>query len=385
MEVQIQTAQGVPLAQVARRLGIDRKTARKLRDAPAEPAVTVRRRRSRIDEHRDYIEHRLAEGVPAAQIGRDLAQAGTPIAYPTLRDFARKLRPPKATEADEVRFETAPAKQAQCDWAEVGRIDVDSIDLPLYLFVMILGYSRKLFAHFTTAMDELVLQRMHAAAFTYFGGVPFDVLYDNMRTVTVGRDRDGHPVLQREFADFAALYGFRVKCAQPYRPKTKGKVERSIRFLQTSFLPGRTFTDLESAQQQLFAWLTQINQRVHRTHGEVVDVRFAKEQPLLIALRPKLRIVERTETRVVCAEGTVAYRGNRYTLPPGHRGRTVLLRDDGERIRVLAGQAVLVEYPLALGKGRILGAVTRDPRVAGAIERTIVAQRPLSVYEELVG
>ena len=49
MEVQIQTAQGVPLAQVARRLGIDPKTARKLRDAPAEPTVTVRRRRSRFD------------------------------------------------------------------------------------------------------------------------------------------------------------------------------------------------------------------------------------------------------------------------------------------------------------------------------------------------
>jgi transposase len=384
MEVQIQTAQGVPLAQVARRLGIDPKTARKLRDAPAEPTVTVRRRRSRFDEHRDYIEQRLAQGVPAAQIARDLAHSGTPVPYPTLRDFARKLRPPKAAEAEEVRFETAPAKQAQCDWAEVGRIDLDGIDLPLYLFVMILGYSRKLFAHFTTAMDELVLQRMHAAAFTYFGGVPFSVLYDNMRTVTIGRDGDGHPVLQREFADFAALYGFRVKCAQPYRPKTKGKVERSIRFLQTSFLPGRTFTELEGAQEQLFGWLTQINQRVHRTHGEVVDVRFAKEQPLLIALRPTLQIVERTESRVVCAEGTVAYRGNRYTLPSGHRGRTVLIRDDGKRIRVLAGKTVLVEYPLALGKGRILGAVTRDPRVVGAIERTVVAQRPLSVYEELI-
>ena len=205
-----------------------------------------------------------------------------------------------------------------------------------------------------------------------------------MRTVTIGRDGDGHPVLQREFADFAALYGFRVKCAQPYRPKTKGKVERSIRSLQTSFLPGRTFTELEGAQEQLFGWLTQINQRVHRTHGEVVDVRFAKEQPLLIALRPTLQIVERTESRVVCAEGTVAYRGNRYTLPSGHRGRTVLIRDDGKRIRVLAGQTVLVEYPLALGKGRILGAVTRDPRLMGAIERTVVAQRPLSVYEELI-
>lgn len=384
MEVQIQTAQGVPLAQVARRLGIDRKTARKLRDAPVEPTVAVRRRRSRIDEHRSYIEHRLAEGAPAAQIGRDLAQAGTLIPYPTLRDFARKLRPPKATEAEEVRFETAPAKQAQCDWAEVGRIEIDGANLPLYLFVMLLGYSRKLFAHFTTAMDELVLQRMHVAAFTYFGGVPLEVLYDNMRTVTVGRDSEGHPILQREFGDFAALYGFRVKCARPYRAKTKGKVERSILFIQTSFLPGRTFTDLENAQQQLFAWLSQISQRVHRTHGEVVDVRFAKEQPLLLALRPNLRIVERTETRIVCAEGTVAYRGNRYILPPGYRGQTVLVKDDGERLRVVAGKTALVEYPLAAGKGRVLGAVQRDSRTAEIVERTLVAQRALSAYEELV-
>ena len=106
---------------------------------------------------------------------------------------------------------------------------------------------------------------------------------------------------------------------------------------------------------------------------------------MLIALSPTLRIVERTETRVVCAEGSVAYRGNRYILPRGHRGRTVLLRDGGECIRVLAGQTILVEYPLASGKGRIIGAVSRAARVVGAIERTIVAQRPLSVYEELVG
>jgi transposase len=385
MEVQIQTAQGVPLARIARSLGIDRKTARKLRDAPAEAAVAVRRRPSRLDEFRPYIEQRLAAGVPAAQIARDLTQAGKSIPYPTLRDFARALRPPKATESEEVRFETTPAKQAQCDWAEVGRVHIDGLDLPFYLFVMILGYSRKLFAHFTTAMDELVLQRMHAAAFAFFGGVPFEVLYDNMRTVTVGRDRDGHPVLQREFADFAALYGFRVKCAQPYRAKTKGKVERSIRFLQTSFLPGRTFTGIDDGQRQLLGWLLQINQRVHRTHGEVVDVRFAREQPLLLPLRPKLRIVERTESRIVCAEGTVAYRGNRYTLPSGHRGRNVLVRDDGERIRISVGRLLLVEYALALGKGRIIGSVSRDACVAGLIERTVVVQRPLSAYEELLG
>jgi transposase len=77
-------------------------------------------------------------------------------------------------------------------------------------------------------MDELVLQRLHVAAFVFFGGVPLEVLYDNLKTVTVGRDSEGQPVLQREFADFSGLYGFRVRCAQPYRAKTSSIVARTI-------------------------------------------------------------------------------------------------------------------------------------------------------------
>ena len=60
-----------------------------------------------------------------------------------------------------------------------------------------------------------------------------------MLTVTIGRDSHNQPVLQREFRDFAGLYGFVVRCARAHRAKTKGKVERAIGFIQTSFLPGR--------------------------------------------------------------------------------------------------------------------------------------------------
>ena len=70
---------------------------------------------------------------------------------------------------------------------------------------MILGYSRKKFAAFATCMDELTLQRMHVAAFRFFTGVPYQVLYDNLRTVTIGRDAHFKPILQEDFADFSAL------------------------------------------------------------------------------------------------------------------------------------------------------------------------------------
>ncbi|GAC1414885.1 MAG: hypothetical protein NVSMB64_25130 [Candidatus Velthaea sp.] len=115
MKIKVQAAQGVPLTRIAKENGIDRKTVRKLRDAPMEPTVTLRRRPSNLDEHIDWISARLAAGVPAAQLTRNLTRRGIVIPYSTVRDFARKLRPSNTVAAEEVRFETAPAKQAQCD------------------------------------------------------------------------------------------------------------------------------------------------------------------------------------------------------------------------------------------------------------------------------
>ena len=122
MKIKVQAVQGVPLTRIAAGHGIDRKTARKLRDAAAEPTVSLRRRPSRLEPYAEWIRERLAAGVPAAQLVRDLARRGVVVPYPTLRDFAGKLRPEKEAPAEEVRFETPPAKQAQCDWADCGRM-----------------------------------------------------------------------------------------------------------------------------------------------------------------------------------------------------------------------------------------------------------------------
>ncbi len=152
MTIKIQAAHGVPLAQIARSLGIDRKTARRLRDAPAEPtSPAARRRPSSLARHEQYVRDRLAAGVPAAQIARDLSREGTAIPYSTVRDFARPLRPVKPPAAEEVRFETVPAKQAQCDWSDFGKVLEDGVSRPLCLFVMVLGL---LAVHLRDVHDE---------------------------------------------------------------------------------------------------------------------------------------------------------------------------------------------------------------------------------------
>jgi len=122
---------------------------------------------------------------------------------------------------------------------------------------------------------------------------------------------------------------------------------------------------------------------VHRTHGEVVDERFAREGPLLTPQRPGLTIVGVRETRRVNAEGFVEYRASRYQVPPGNRGRTVVIRDDGERVRIYAADTLLREHPTAAGKGQMLRIGTLAPSLERALETLVVEHRPLSVYDEV--
>jgi transposase len=382
MKIKVQAAQGVPLARIAAEHGVDRKTARKLRDAPAEPTVTLRRRPSKLDVYADLIAERLKAGVPAAQLVRDLGRRGVVVSYPTLRDFARKLRPAKEPAEDEIRFETPPAQQAQCDWADAGRLLEQSVSFPLHLFVMVLGYSRKTYATFTSSMDELTLQRCHAEAFASYGGVPYTILYDNPKTITLRRDEHKEPVWNRDFADFAARYGFVPICAPPYRAKTKGKVERTIGFLRTSFFPGRTFTDFDDAQRQLLEWIAESNVRVHRTHGEVVDVRFAREAPLLLPLRAGMTVISRSELRIVDAEGFISYGSNRYQMPRGQRGCSLLVVDNGSTLRFYSDDLLVCEHRRLHGKGRVALHGPQGSKIP-ALLALAVERRPLSEYDEV--
>jgi transposase len=386
MEIKIRTTQGIPLSQIAAEYGIDRKTARKLRDAEHDPDGPITRsRQSRFAKHTEYVRDRLKMGVPIAQIARDLKRSTSePIPYTSFWEFAIKLQAKTLEPIEEVRFETPPGKQGQCDWADCGSVMDDGQEEDLSLFVMVLGYSRYTFARFTTSMDETALQRQHHAAFVDFGGVPAEILYDNMKTVTTGRDGDGEPIWHRSFADFAGRYGFAPKCARPYRAKTKGKVERTIGFIRRSFLTGRTFTDVGDANSQLSTWLAEVNTRRHGTHEELVHERFVLEQPLLSRLRPAMLISDRVVTRTVDAEGAVVYQSNYYELPRGYRGRELTVRDDGRRLRVFDAGALICEHELLVGRFER----SRRSRVDEIVKRTspvLVERRALDVYEDLIG
>ena len=121
----------------------------------------------------------------------------------------------------------------------------------VWLFSMVLGYSRLVWARFVMHQDLATVLRCHVGAFEAFGGAPREILYDRMKTaVTSERQRDGI-VYNRALIDLARHLGFYPKACQPYRAKTKGKVERPFRSIREDFFLARSFRNLADLNEQL--------------------------------------------------------------------------------------------------------------------------------------
>ena len=135
----------------------------------------------------------------------------------------------------------------------------------------------------------------HEAAFAFFGGTPLEVLYDNMRTVVIGRDayRPGQHRLQPGFLDFAHHHGFIPRLCGPYRAQTKGKVERFIHYLRHSFWvpldsrlrPLGIKVDVVTANMEVRKWVRDTaNMRVHGTTERVPAELLVEEQRAFLPL-----------------------------------------------------------------------------------------------------
>ena len=167
----------------------------------------------------------------------------------------------------------------------------------LSAFVATMGYSRASFVEYVSDEKIETLLACHEHAFEYFEGVPKQVLYDNMKTVVIERDGygEGNHKLNPLFLDFAKHWGFVPKLCQPYRARTKGKVERFNRYLRRTFhvtLASRLKMsgielDKDTANVEVRRWLRETaNVRIHATTREQPEKLLKAEQPHLQALPP---------------------------------------------------------------------------------------------------
>jgi hypothetical protein len=134
-------------------------------------------------------------------------------------------------------------------------------------------------------------------------------------------------------------------------------------FVRESFWRGYSFTDLETANRDLAAWLSEKAERVHGTTHERVDARFVREKPHLLALPPSLCDVSERLFREVRKDCTIPVYGNRYVVEHTLVGRKVLVRLRGKELRVFDDNRLVVSYAIPEGKGHLV----QDPRFYAAL------------------
>ena len=277
---------GVTKAELAREFKISRRTIHHWietgqldRDLAAGRTQYAPRSRPthKLDPYKGIIEARLAEfpRLSAQRLLDEVRAAGYEGSYGRVRDHVRSVRPRQPVEAA-VRFETPPGRQ--------GQVDFGTFTLPWgrrYALLVVLGHSRLLWLRFYRQQTMAVLIEGLESAFARFGGVPAELLFDQMRAVVLSDDRSGggELVMNAEFLRFAAHWGFMPRSCRPYRARTKGKVERPIRDLRESFFYGREFVNDEDLNQQALRWLEgTANVRRHGTTGERPVDRFERDE-----------------------------------------------------------------------------------------------------------
>lgn len=342
MDIKELHRQGHSIHAIVHLTGHGRNTVRKvLRQKAPEPFQAPRNRRTILDEFKPYLTRRHQEcALSGVRLFEEIKAQGYAGSLDTVQNFLKTLKAERVGKARmTVRFETAPGQQAQADWAEVGRFEGRKV----YAFVMVLSFSRMLHVAFTDTMALPELIRRHMDAFAFFGGVPGSILYDNMAQVRQPGSREINPLM----ADFAAHYGFAVKTHRPYRPRTKGKVERMVDYLKDNFLNGRDFAGLDDLAARGERWLAETaNVRVHATTRErPVDLLSRENLTPLTPSRPYV-LAERSE-RKVDAEGFVRLDRCRYSVPPEYVGRKVVVVSRERQIHVRLGDVVIAEHPRA--------------------------------------
>lgn len=347
---------GVPIARIARRYGVSRQSVYNVLKAPTDREGV--RKPSKLEPFKRYVEDRLQEfDLPATVLLRELKELGYAGGITILKEFVSSCKRDRVKQVIE-RFETLPGRQAQVDWGECGTITVNGERKRLYVFVLVLGYSRMTFARFTTSMKQPVLLACLREAFERLG-VPKELLVDNMKTA-VDRHALGEDVrFNGGFLDFCEHYGTLPVACPPYWPRAKGKVEAGVKYVKDSFLTGRAFATLEDLNAQLDAWLDGVaNVRDHGTTKERPIDRYAREVQALrhAAAIPRFDTRELL-IRKVQSDSHVRLAGCAYSVPPHAVGRMVHIRVQqvmpGMPFEVLLNGEVITQHVVSGSETRV--------------------------------
>jgi transposase len=372
-------AEGLSVKAIVRRTGISRNAVRRALASDGPPRYSRPSRGGVFDtvEPRVCALLRTDPGMPATVIAERIRWAHS---VRLLRMRVRELRPLFLPADPASRTTYDPGELAQCDlW-------FPPVDLPLGagqvgrppVLVMVSGYSRWIEAVLLPSRQGPDLLAGHWRLLHRIGAVPRALVWDN--EPAVGSWRAGRPQLTQLFAEFAGTLGISVVQCRPKDPESKGLVERVNGYLETSFLPGRTFTDHGDFDRQLTDWLSIANTRRHRAIGCRPADRIDADRAVMLTLPPLSPVPALTGwslTTRLPRDHYVRLASNDYSVHPCAVGRIVQVHADLNTVRVtcdaFSGRQVVAEHARCWARHQTI----TDPEHRAAAERMRQAHRAL--------
>lgn len=382
-------------ANVARTYGCDYRTVKKYYESNSDIQTERKKRGSKLDPYRQIIEEKLKLGCTAYSIFLFIQKKGYEGRYSILKDLCRKLRDEERRKAT-IRFETNPGLQAQVDWKE--KLVLKSKDEKTYtinIFLMLLGYSRKKYLELTLDLNQDTLMNAMVRGFKYFGGIPKEIIFDNMKTVIDhSKTMYENAVVNEKFYQFSKDMGFEVWACRPYRPQTKGKVEALAKLTNRLLVYNNEFSSIEELDEIVREVMSDINSETSQAIGCAPDYLWEREKEYLHPL-PNSEILNTYLTtpliRKVTRESMIVYNKRKYSLPVHYIGKMVEVKEENGRLLILDKNKIIASFELSNKKfnykldhmSQILASDVMKYKSTGEIEK--FAKKQMELYDNLVG
>ena len=345
----------INLAELSRRTGLSRSKLRRLkangfRETPH--GLAGQRKEQILDGYTAVLDSLLRSGVSNSSVCMErLHSMGFQGSLSTVKRYIaahKNLIPAKRQQIAPQgnrgrRYTTSPGEAYQMDWGFTDVLDYNNCTFRVACFAMICHHCGQRYIEFfpNAKQENLFIGMVHA--FQYMG-IPRFVLTDNMKSVVLRRDMDGHPIWQKDYENFMKTVGFETKLCKPRHPFTKGKVERLVRFVKDNFLVDRVFSNITDLNWQALDWCNYQNNLYHRATDSVPQQVHMTNCVVQLHELPKTDSIRfyLCPERKISFDGFVNYEGRRFGVPYSYSGKTARISRSGDTLYIYSADLRLL-------------------------------------------
>jgi len=350
---------GVSVREISRLLKIAKSTVQvylKIDEEEALKRLSKVIRKSEFDIAFDYIDTTLTSypKLRASKLYRKVCEKHPEITSGkrAFSDYISKIRPNYGKDSGrnyQPISTDRPGYQVQVDIGEEKTVLCNGEKIKLYFVAFVFCFSRQKYIYIQDRpFNTGDFIRAHKEAFTYFGGIAEEYIYDQTKLVAIC-ERFREVWFNQEFYQFAIECGFTPILCEGYDPESKGKVERVVQEVKNDFIYGESFLSLEEIRYESLSWLNRVNNTKHSVTCELPSVLYAEEKKLLKPYMPE----NEPEKRLVDKTGLISYKGNKYSVPCANQGKIILVKSEGDYLIITDARTsdMLTTHKLSSSKG----------------------------------